>query len=94
MKINLKKLSKDQLITLLHKVNYKLANSDQNSRYRKMYQCLVEEFRQRRELRPEKAPETVRRDLHNQFGIINREYFNALNHIDKEIYLNWKWEEL
>ncbi len=92
MKVNLKLLSKEQLLILLRKTNQKIVVD--GKRYRKIYRLLLDELKRRRELNLKQAPEVIRRDINNQFGVINRTYFETLNHIDGEIYLNWKWPEL
>lgn len=92
MKVDPKLLSKEQLLTLLRKTNQKVTTNGE--RYRKIYHLLLEELRRRRELQSDQSPEVIRRDSNNQFGAINRIYFETLNHIDREIYLNWKWIEL
>lgn len=61
---------------------------------REIYDMFRMELKRRRELTINEAPEVIRRDSNNQFGVINRQYLDSLNHIDREIYLHWKWVEL
>lgn len=98
MRIDLKKLDKDQLVELLRKLNMNMAGCNQGGykyvKAQRKYQTLKKEFERRRLDTIDEAPEVIRRDRNNQFGIINREYYQTLNPIDQEIYITWKWVEL
>lgn len=98
MTIDIKKLSKEQLIGLLSKLNLKMAehiNEDYKfEQAKRKYYFLKNELQRRRENNQNEAPEVIRRDKNNQFSVINRKYYELLNEIDSEIYINWKWVEL
>jgi hypothetical protein len=98
MKIDIRKLEKEQLLELLRKFNFQMAGCHYGGyKYKQAqqkYQILMRELKRRREETADQAPEVIRRDKNNQFGIINQKYYQALNSIDQEIYVNWKWVEL
>lgn len=98
MKVDVKKLSKEQLIELLNKFNLKMAEYfDQGYKFeqtKRKYLLLKKELQRRRENNINEAPEIIRRDKNNQFGVINKKYYELLNEVDSEIYINWKWVEL
>ena len=98
MKIDIRILDKSQLLELIQKLSQKMAvfyvGGYQYKQNKKKYSILMNELKIRRERTFDEAPEVIRRDTNNQFGVIDHKYYQTLNPIDQEIYINWKWVEM
>lgn len=98
MRVDIRKLEKDQLLDLLRKINLQMAGCHYGgykyNQTQRKYQVLMGELKRRREETADQSPEIIRRDKNNQFGVLNHHYYQTLNPIDQEIYTNWKWVEL
>ncbi len=97
MNVNVKKLSATQLVVLTLEFNRRMTSvlkTEAYERERKKYLILLDELRQRRNQCIGDIPLVIRKDQNNQFGIINREYFNTLDGDKQKIYIDWKWPEL
>lgn len=97
MKVDVIHLTNFQLIALLAEFNRRMAamwNKDGYTAERDKYRALLGELRRRRTETTAEIPLVIKKDLNNQFGVINRDYFNKLELSDQKTYIDWKWTEL